>query len=92
MTEIEENVDYTKIIEDIAGYIHKKKLEVPAVMFLEMNKPLTLFYSSMFLVSTPVLGAFLGAERMKKLYLLMEKREKVEELIKRIEELAKEEK
>ena len=65
MTETEENIDYNKIIDEIAEYIHKKKLEAPAVMFLEMNKPLTLFYSSMFLVSTPILGAFLGVDRMK---------------------------
>ena len=86
----EENTDYTKIIDDIAEYIHKKKLEVPAVMFLEMNKPLSLFYSSIFLVSTPVLGAFLGPERMRKLYLIMEKRENIEKLIRRIEEVSKE--
>ncbi|MBQ7257099.1 MAG: hypothetical protein IJS60_05345 [Abditibacteriota bacterium] len=90
MTETEENINYTKIIDDIAEYVHKKKLETPAIMFLEMNKPLTLFYSSMFLVSTPVLGAFLGPERMKKLYLIMEKRENIEKLIRRIEEVSKE--
>lgn len=85
----EEKKDFTEEIEEIAGFIHKKKLEVPAVMFLELNKPLSLFYSSVFLVSTPVLGAFLGSDRMKKLYLLMEKRENIEKLIKRIEEMAK---
>lgn len=86
----EEKKDFTEEIEEIAGFIHKKKLEVPAVMFLELNKPLSLFYSSMFLVSTPVLGAFLGPDRMKKLYLLMEDRNNIEKLIQRIETLAKE--
>lgn len=81
--------DFSAETEEIAVFIHKKKLEVPAIMFLEMNKPLSLFYSSLFLVSTPVLGAFLGPDRMKKLYLLMEKRENIEKLIRRIEELAK---
>ena len=81
--------DYAKETEEIANFIHKKKLEVPAIVFLEINKPLCLFYSSLFFVATPVLGAFLGAERMKKLYKLMEKRENIEKLIKRIEELAK---
>lgn len=84
--------DFSAETEEIAVFIHKKKLEVPAIMFLEMNKPLSLFYSSLFLVSTPVLGAFLGPDRMKKLYLLMEKRENIEKLIKRIEELAKDKK
>ncbi|MBQ0105658.1 MAG: hypothetical protein KBT47_06455 [Armatimonadetes bacterium] len=80
--------DFSEEIEEIAEFIHKKKLEVPAIVFLEINKPLCLFYSSLFLVSTPILGAFLGAERMKKLYEIMEKRENIEKLIKRIEEIA----
>ena len=82
--------DFQIYIDEIAGFIHKKKLEVPAVMFLELNKPLSLFYSSMFFISTPVLGAFLGPERMKKLYLLMEDRKNIEKLIVKIEELSKE--
>ena len=89
---MEEKKDFSKEIQEIANFIHKKKLEVPAIMFLELNKPLCLFYSSIFMVSTPVLGAFLGVERMKKLYLLMEKRENIEELIKKIESLTREEK
>ena len=86
----EEKIDYEKIIDEIASYIHKRKLEAPAIMFLEMNKPLSLFYSSLFYVSTPVLGAFMGVDRMKKLYLLMENRENIEKLICKIEELGKE--
>ena len=83
-----EKKDLSDEIEEIALFIHRKKLEAPAIMFLELNKPLSLFYSSLFLVSTPVLGAFLGTERMKKLYEIMEKRENIEKLIKRIEEIA----
>lgn len=89
MDDVVSSNEYEKEIEDIALYITKKKLEVPAVLFLELNKPLALFYSSMFFVSTPVLGAFLGAERMKRLYHLMEDRKNIESLIKKIEELSK---
>jgi len=85
-----ENTDYDKLIDDIAGFIHKKKFHAPAIMFLEMNKPLCLFFSSIFLVTTPVLGAFLTPSKMKKLYLLMEKRENIEKLIKKIESLERE--
>lgn len=85
-----ENIDYDKIIDEIADFIHKKKMHTPAILFLEMNKPLCLFFSSIFLVSTPVLGAFLTPSKMKKLYLLMEKRENIEKLIKKIESLERE--
>ncbi|MBO4548734.1 MAG: hypothetical protein J5758_05910 [Abditibacteriota bacterium] len=76
-------------IDEIAGYIHKKRLEVPAVLFLEANKPLALFNGAAVTASIPFLGAVFPADRLKELSEILSDRRNVELLIKTIEEKAR---
>ena len=86
-----ENIEgINNIISEIANFIIKKKMETPAILFLELNKPLALFYGSMVHVSTPFLGAIFDADKMNKLGVIMSDRKNVELLICKLEELAKE--
>jgi hypothetical protein len=82
----EEERDQT--IEKWARKIVGKGLETPAILFLEMHKPLTFLASQGLLVGMPFLAPFLGVDIVHKYSKLLERRENVELLIRRIEELA----
>jgi len=62
-------------------------MAAPAVLFLELNKPLSFVASQSLIVLTPFLAPFLGLENVHRYSRLLEKRENVELLIERIEQL-----
>jgi hypothetical protein len=82
----EEERDRT--IEKWARKIVGKGLETPAILFLEMHKPLTFLASQGLLVGMPFLAPFIGVDVVHKYSKLLESRENIELLIRRIEELA----
>jgi len=77
-----------KLIEKIADGVVKRGMDTPAIFFLEMHKPLTFFASQGLIVLSPFVGPFVGIENVRIVSKLLEKRENVERLIQRIEELA----
>lgn len=79
-----------QVIDEIASAIVKRRLETPAVLFLEMHKPISYIAGQGLIVAMPVLGPMLGPERMAKFSRLLQKRENVERLIQRIEEMSEE--
>ena len=78
------------MIEKIATDIHRRGLETPAILFLEMHKPLSFFASQTLIVTTPLIEPLVGFDRMRTAANLLESRDNVELLIRRIEELASE--
>jgi hypothetical protein len=83
-----EEVD--NLIESIARDVVRRRLETAAVMFLEMNKPLSFVAGQAVAAGTPVLGALFGAEKVARYGSLFGSKENVEKLIKKIEELVAE--
>ncbi len=83
--------DIENRINEIAEYIRKKRLEVPAVLFLEVNKPLALLSGGLVTVAIPFLGAVFPPEKLKSLSLILSDRKHIETLIKTIESKTKEE-
>lgn len=79
-----------KVIDEIADIVIKRKLETPAIMFLEMNKPLSFIAGQGMIVAMPFLGPFVGADRMARYSRFLQTHENVERLIRRIEDLAEE--
>jgi hypothetical protein len=79
-----------ELIESMAVNIVKRGLGTPAVMFLEMNKPLTTIASSTAIVASPFLVPFLGFDRIDQYTQFFQARENVERLIERIEEMEEE--
>lgn len=75
------------ILERIAQGIVRRGMSAPAVLFLEMNKPLSFVASQSLIVLTPFLAPFVGIENVHRYSRLLEKRENVERLIERIEQL-----
>ena len=79
---------YEELIQNIAREVVKRGLEVPAILFLEMHKPLTYIASQGVVVLTPFLAPFFGFENIRIASILMEKRENVESLIRHIEDMS----
>ena len=78
------------IADAVARRIVARKLEAPAVMFLEMHKPLSFIASQATLVAMPMLGPLIGAQHTADLSKLLADRHGIDTLIERIEKMAAE--
>lgn len=74
------------LIEKAAGEIRKRRLEAPAILFLEMNKPLSFLASQSAIVLSPLLVPFVGFDNVNDYSRLLESRDNVERLIRKLEE------
>ena len=77
-----------EIIDSIARKIVGRRLEMPAVLFLDMHKPLSFIASQSMLVAMPFLGLIFGAQSVADLSKVFAERENVEALIARIEDMS----
>lgn len=77
-----------RLLDSAARAVVRRRLEVPAVLLLELNRPLTYLGSQALVLFTPLLGAAVGVETLQKLAKLLEDRENLDRLIDRIETLA----
>ncbi len=77
-----------QILEKAAQVIVRRGLEVPAILFLEMHKPLANLIGHAFWVTVPVWALFFGAVTTNELGALISDPEQIERLIQRIEELS----
>lgn len=75
-------------IDSIAAKIVARRLETPAVLFLEMHKPLSFVASQAVVVAIPMLGPLLGAQEMANFGKILRDRENIDKLIDRIESMA----
>jgi hypothetical protein len=89
-------IDYEKIddsqveelIESLSDFVIERGLEAPAVLFLEMNKPLGFVASQFTIMASPFAALLFGIDKIGQFSKLLSKRESIEELITRIENKA----
>jgi len=74
-----------ELLEKLAGFVVKRKLSVPAVMFLETLRPLNVVGSSMMSFFKPMLGNFFNHAEYTRLERILERRCSVGCLIDTIE-------
>lgn len=74
------------LVENLAFQIRKRKLETPAILFLEMNKPVTRLAGNALIVFTPFIAPFVGMDNVHNYSRLLMERENVERLILKLEE------
>ena len=74
-----------ELLDRLAAKICQLRLEMPALLFLEMHLPLLTIAHTFSLFVEPVMLPFLGAERIHTLKLLLSDRKNIEELMRRIE-------
>ena len=79
-----------KLIDELARKVVSRRMETPAILFLEMHKPVTFLASQSILAASPFLVPLFGPEGVRRYVHLFRSRENVELLIRRIEDLADE--
>ncbi len=73
-------------MEEAADAVVKRRLAVPAMMFLETVSPMNTVTASMLHMITPIWGLALPAERLKQVATMLERRDTIPELIRVIDE------
>jgi hypothetical protein len=76
-----------ELLDAVAGRVVRMRLGVPAVFFLESTKPLSFLGSQLLVFLQPFVQAFLTIRSYERFSQLMEDRQNVERLIRRVEEL-----
>ena len=79
-----------ELLDAVAGRVVRMRLAVPAIFFLESTKPLSFLGSQLLIFLQPFVQAFLTIRNYERFSQLMEDRENVERLIRRIEALDEE--
>lgn len=74
-----------ELLARIANQVVKRKLSVPAIMFIESVKPLSFVGSQALIFMQPIVQAFLNRKEYDEFAVLMEDRENVELLLQEIE-------
>ena len=82
--------DRDKLIDELARKVTDRGLQTPAILFLEMNKPLSFIAGQAMLAASPLLMPIFGAEGVQKYSQLLSSRDNIELLIRRIEDLSEE--
>ena len=73
------------LIANIAKRVVAHKMQVPAILFLEMHRPFSFLAGQSLILGSGFLAPIFGAENLQKCAKLLESRENVERLIQRIE-------
>lgn len=76
------------LLNRAADAVVRRRLEAPAVLFLELHRPLSFLSSQALIVVSPFLAGFFGAENVLRIAKLLEDPRNVERLMDRIEEAA----
>lgn len=82
LTEDEEEA----LIDRAAGEITKRKLNMPAMLFFEMHKPLSNVAGNAALMFSPFLVPFFGFQNVNDYSRLLQKPDSVERLIQKLED------
>ena len=77
-----------EVLDKVASFIVERGLEAPALMFLEMHRPLANIGGHALLMASPLLGPIVGMPRVEALYRALSKPGGLDYLIERIEELS----
>ena len=75
-----------RLLNSIADTVVGRGLQTPAILALEMHKPLAFVASQSLIVGTPLLGPLIGLERMQRLSRFLAQPGSVDDLVARIEQ------
>ena len=78
--------DRDKLIATLADKVHQRGLHTPAILFLEMHKPLAFLAGQTMILGSGFLAPLFGPQNVQKYAKLLESRANIELLIQRIEE------
>lgn len=78
--------DEVALIKKLADYVVKRRMSVPAIIFLESVQPLNFIGSQSMVFFRPILTQFFSNDEYNKLSDILEKREVINMLISEIEQ------
>ncbi len=76
------------LIENLAQRVARHRMQMPAILFLEMHKPIAFLAGQSLLLGSGFLAPLFGPQNVQRLAKLLESRDNVERLIRRIEALS----
>ena len=74
-----------ELIDNLAEKIVRHRMSTPAILFLEMHKPFAFLAGQSMILASGFLAPFVGITNVQEYSKLIEERENIERLIKRIE-------
>lgn len=74
-----------RLLDKAAEQVRKRRMEAPAILALEMHKPLAGFASHMMVATAPFTVPFFGYDNIHDMSRLLKDRKNVERLIQRLE-------
>jgi predicted membrane-bound dolichyl-phosphate-mannose-protein mannosyltransferase len=77
-----------ELLEQVAQAVVRRGMEVPAILFLEMHKPLANLLGHAVWMTMPIWALFWGVQRTNALGELLSDPTRIERLIRRIEALS----
>ncbi|MDC0358447.1 hypothetical protein OAO01_06490 [Oligoflexia bacterium] len=77
--------DVSPLLEELARQVLARGMEVAAIFFLELYKPLTSLFHTASVISVPLLVPLFGAKRSQDVLRILESRANVEQLIQLLE-------
>ncbi len=80
--------EWERIAGEIVDWVTRRGLTVPAILALEMHRPVGAIVGSGIVAMTPLLGPLFGARRMDSFANLLAAPGGIEELVRRLEEAA----
>lgn len=83
--EVAKSQDAQRLIAELASVIRARRLEVPAIFFLEASKPLSSLVHTALSMSSPLLMVLAGVQNRDKLLTMLESRDNIEALIRLLE-------
>ncbi len=78
------------LIEMLAQKVHGRGLHAPAILFLEMHRPIAFLTGQSLVLGSGFLAPLFGPQNVQKYSKLLEDRANIERLVQRIEELQEE--
>ena len=76
-----------ELIDALAQKVDKRGLHTPAILFLEMHKPIAFLTGQSLVLGSGFLAPLFGPQNVQKYSKLLEDRANIERLVQRIEEL-----
>lgn len=80
------------VLEKFAERVVECRVEIPAILFLEMARPLNFIGSQLIFAVTPVAGLFKTDHELNEVARALEHRGAIEKMVQRIEQLSQERK
>ncbi|MFM7322846.1 MAG: hypothetical protein ACKO5K_15200 [Armatimonadota bacterium] len=83
-----EDPEWDRTARDVVDWVNRRGLTVPAILALEMHRPVGSIVGNGIVAATPLLAPLLGAGRLESIANLVSAPGGIEELIRRIEDAA----